>query len=38
MRVQRDIPSKFIEAGVDITNLRQEVDIHLEKVILNAGA
>lgn len=26
MRVQRDIPSKFIEAGVDITNLRQEVD------------
>ncbi|MFA5887339.1 MAG: tRNA uridine(34) 5-carboxymethylaminomethyl modification radical SAM/GNAT enzyme Elp3 [Candidatus Nanoarchaeia archaeon] len=31
MRVQRDIPSKFIEAGVDITNLRQEVDIQLEK-------
>ena len=31
MRVQRDIPSKFIEAGVDITNLRQEVDIQLGK-------
>ncbi|MFH1065269.1 MAG: tRNA uridine(34) 5-carboxymethylaminomethyl modification radical SAM/GNAT enzyme Elp3 [Nanoarchaeota archaeon] len=31
MRVQRDIPSKFIEAGVNITNLRQEVDVQLEK-------
>lgn len=30
MRVQRDIPSKFIEAGVDITNLRQEVDKKLK--------
>ncbi len=31
MRVQRDIPSKFIEAGVAITNLRQEVDKKLEE-------
>ncbi|MBU2639052.1 MAG: tRNA uridine(34) 5-carboxymethylaminomethyl modification radical SAM/GNAT enzyme Elp3 [Nanoarchaeota archaeon] len=31
MRVQRDIPSKFIEAGVDITNLRQEVDKKMEE-------
>ncbi|MDI6738055.1 MAG: tRNA uridine(34) 5-carboxymethylaminomethyl modification radical SAM/GNAT enzyme Elp3 [Nanoarchaeota archaeon] len=31
MRVQRDIPSKFIEAGVDITNLRQEVDKKLKE-------
>ena len=27
MRVQRDIPSKFTEAGVDKTNLRQYVDV-----------
>lgn len=32
MRVQRDIPSKLIEAGVGITNLRQEV----EKLMKNA--
>jgi len=31
MRVQRDIPSNFIEAGVDITNLRQEVDKKTEE-------
>jgi len=26
IRIQRDIPSKLIEAGVDITNLRQYID------------
>ncbi len=31
MRVQRDIPTKFSEAGVDITNLRQHIHEEMER-------
>jgi len=31
MRVQRDIPTKYSEAGVDITNLRQKVHEEMKK-------